>query len=100
MGQDGARPDEGLERFRAYLDLLGEESQEAAPETEGEAPRRRLPGLERLLSMAISSTSPGMLPGASPNTKTRISRPTPPHSPIPTPPARAPAAMAASRTIS
>src|SRR5262245_32378662 len=48
----------------------------------------------------ISSTSPGMLPGAAPKPKTRIAIPTPPHNPIPTPPTRAPSAMAARRTIS
>jgi hypothetical protein len=42
----------------------------------------------------------GMLPGFSPKTKIRIAKPTPPHNPMPTPPALAPMAMAARRTAS
>jgi uncharacterized LabA/DUF88 family protein len=41
-----------------YLDLLGEEPEDRAPQTDGhEAPRPRLLDLKRLLSTAISSTS-------------------------------------------
>src|SRR5688572_14256520 len=46
----------------------------------------------------ISNTSPGMAPGGARKPNTSTASPSPPHKPMPTPPARAPMAIAASRT--